>query len=474
MSRCMYGGKRLIPCPFVSLTKNYIRTGDGTPIGVRWEGTITGKIVTHMGSPTSTGSFWTAGGYPADESIGDTAKLGAIFRKQEAIRELFSTDGQILEFQSADATAPIKCTPRITSVNFTDGAWYNTCDYTISFEADAIFVGSNQYGEDVYDDYIKDSRESWQFESDDLLQGESNRTYRVTHEVSAEGKRIFKPDGTIEKTAHKRAREYVEKKLGFDATMLENSNLDDMPVGLNRYNYVRSESIDESAGSYSVTETWVLATEAATENFNISEQYSIDTGLYSVTIDGEITGLETRTDSMAISKSKYENAVIKYDSIVNDIYSRAVSYTGRTLHVTPLSTNVTRSPNQGTISYSREYNTRQSNIVTGSLSESFSVQDSLGNDVIAIIPIPGRARGPILQSIYTSTEKSRTVTVEVVMPIPSGTLLQRYAASPYNSVHTIVEALKPVASQVYRVENSPNWDIGTGRFSLTRQWTYEV
>ena len=471
----MYNEARLIPCPFVSLTKNYIRTGDGTPIGVTWEGTITGKIVTHMGSPDSTGNFWSAGGYPPDETVSDTAKLGAIFRKQEAIRRLFKEDGHLLEFQSANGTQPMKCNPRITSINFTDGTWYNTCDYTISFEADALYLNGYSVGEDVYDDYIKDSKESWQFETDDdVTQNESNRTYRVTHEVSAEGKRIFQPNGSILKTAYTRAREYVEKKLGFDNTMLTNSNLDDMPVSLNRYNYVRSESIDESAGSYSVTETWVLATEAATESFNISEQYSIDTGLYTVTVDGQIDGLETRGDSMGIVKTKYENAVKKYDSIVNDIYSRAVSYTGRSLHATPVSTNVTRSPNQGSISYTREYNTRQSNIITGSLSESFTVQDALGNDVIAIIPIPGRARGPILQSIYTLTEKSRTVTVEIVMPIPSGTLVQRFATSPYSTVDIVVDALKPVASQVYRVENSPSWDMGTGRFSLTRQWTYEV
>ena len=475
MSRCMYNGARLIPCPFISLSKNFIRTGDGTPIGVLWEGTITGKIVTHMGSPDHNGDFWTAGGYPANETVSDTAKLGAIFRKQEAIRKLFAEDGHLLEFQSADGTAPMKCNPRITGITFTDGQWYNTCDYTITFETDMIYVNGSSLGEDSFPDYIKDSKESWQFDTnEDITQDESTRTYRVTHEVSAEGKRIFKPDGTIEKTAYTRAREYVEKKLGFDDTILSNSNLNDMPSGLNRYNYVRSESIDESVGSYSVTETWILATEAATESFNISEQYSIDTGLYTVSIDGQIDGLETRDDEMDIVKSKYENALAKYNSIVNNIYTRAVSYTGRALHTTPVSTNVTISPNQGSISYSREYNTRQSNIVTGSLSESFTVQDSLGNDVIAIIPIPGRAKGPILQNIFTKTEKSRTVTAEIVMPIPSGTLIQRYNSSPYTIVDSIVDGLKPVASQIYTVENSPSWDIGTGRFSLTRQWTYEV
>lgn len=431
MSRCIYNGKRLIPCPLITLNKTFNRLDDGTLLGSTWEGTINGKIVTHMGSPNKNKVFWTLGGFPPDDTVTTDEKLGVIFRKQEAIRELFSEDGYLLEFQSLDGSAPMKCNPRITGITFAEGPWFNVCDYTITFEADTIYINGTVLGEDSNRFQVKSAGETWQIETnEDAVEYEGARTYRLTHDVNAQGKRIFNPDGSVGSGAWERAKEYVVSKLGYDTLMLSGSNVKDLPSYYNAYNHVRSENIDEAGGSYSVTETWFLASGTATEDFNISCSSSSDTSLLSVTIDGTITGLELRDSNMGLVSSKYSGALLKFNSISGVIYSRAQNYAGRNLNIIPLQSTVGKSPNAGSITYSYQYNDRPSNLLPNSLSEIFTVQDSFDNDIIAIIPVPGRARGPVLQDIGTKTERTRSVNVEIVLPIPTGSLTQRYEASP--------------------------------------------
>lgn len=474
MSRCIYNGQRLIPCPFVTITKTFERSEDTTKLGTLWQGTINGTIVTHKGSPDSSGNFWTLGGYPADEAVGDLSKLGVIFRKQEAIRELFSEDGHMLEFQSADATPPMKCNPRITNITFQEGPWYNTCIYNISFEADIIYVNGTVLGEDNYDYFINSASEEWQLETnEDQVEDIGLRTYRLTHNIRVQGKKIYNDDGTISMEAWERGRDWALPRLGMNTAFINSSGVRDMPSYYGGYNHVRNETIGIMDGTYSVTENWILASGGAIEEFDISTRTSVENSLTSVTIDGRITGLETRDADMQLITSKYANASSKFSAISPSIITRASSYSGKNLNVIPLNTTIGRNPNNGTISYSYEYNDRPSNLISGALTESITIQDSKGIDVIAIIPIPFRAQGPILQDIGTKREKTRTLTVEAVMPVPSGTILQRYNAQPSGAVEDIANQIKPTGYQVFQTENTPSWDIQTGRYSFTRQWTYE-
>lgn len=293
---------------------------------------------------------------------------------------------------------------------------------------------------------------------------------------------MFNPDGSVSSGAWEMAKQYVSSRLGFDRGAISGSaipylrgsdNLLSQSYG--GYNHVRSENIDKNGGSYSVTESWILSSGTAIEDFNISSSSSSDSNLVSVTIDGSITGFEIKNpSSMLLTQSKYSGASIMFSSVSGAVYQRARNYSGKNLNVIPLQSTVSKSPIAGLITYSYQYNDRPANLIAGSLSEIFTVQDSFGNDVIAIIPVPGRVRGPVLQDIGTTTETTRTVSVEIVMPTPSGDLKQRYANSPYSTIDTLVDGLKPVGYQVFQVENSPSWDLSTGRFSLNRQWTYEV
>ena len=201
MSRVLYGTSRLIPAPFVSVSKQYSKAGDGRIIGSIFSLTITGKMLAFKGSPDSSGTFWTSGGYPSDETVGTDSRLKAIIRKQEALRNLFSEEGLSLEFQSADGSAPMKCNPRMNSIEFSPDVWYQTCDYTINLEADVVYVNGLALGEDAFSQYIDDASESWSFDTDEDKPETIGvpRTYRVTHSVGAKGKRFYDETGTLVK-----------------------------------------------------------------------------------------------------------------------------------------------------------------------------------------------------------------------------------------------------------------------------------
>lgn len=474
MSRCQYNSRRLIPAPRVSFVKRFLRSQDGTKLGSVWQITVIGTICADGGSPDSDGVFWTVGGYPSFESIPGDSRLGSIFRKQEAIRELFSEDGHSLEWQSADGSAPIKCNPRITDINFSDDLWYNTSQYTISAEADIIYINGTAYGEDDFDTFISDATESWSIDPDDgLVEGPGQRTFKVTHNVSAVGRRVFDDTGGLLSglLSYQWAKRWVTPRVGIDYQIVR-SGIVGAQDYMSAYNHVRSETVDELTGSYGIQESWVLASGNAIEDFNISIKTSNSDGLTVVGIDGNIIGLEQRDSNLNLVTTKYDNANTKFNQISGLILGRAQNYAGLTLNIIPLSTSVTKAPFGGTISYSYEYNNRPSSLIPNARSESIVVLDNNDEDVIAIIPIPGRQAGPIIQDMNTKQEKSRSLTIELVMPLPSGSIIDRLSQKP--NVSSISDSVKPTGSLVKQVQNQESWDINNGRYNLNRSWTYET
>lgn len=486
-TRVMYNGSRLIPAPLVRVDKQYSKTADGENIGTVFSLSIVGKVLAFKGSPDSSGNWWTSGGYPPDETIPHDERLGVLIRKQEALRELFSEEGHMLEFQSADGTAPMKCNPRIISIEFTQDIWYNYFDYTINLEADVVYVNGQALGEDGYSEYITEGSETWAFDTDeDRPQGpDTPRTYRVTHNVSAKGKRFYDDTGTLVKPAWKWAQDWVLPRLGFDETIAlspEVNNLDEATPEYGAWNHIRNEQIDEKGGNYSVTETWVLASTNAIEEFTVSSRNSIDTGLTTVNIEGQVTGLEERNANFEVTNSKYTNAQNKFAVVQAATHTRAQSYSGVTLNVDSVSNTVGRNPVNGVITYSYEYNNRPSNLITGTLSESISVQDNWGVDSFAPIFVLGRNAGPVIQNLGTHRERSRQLNIELVMPIATGSITDRlYTNKPsinpvtQAEIQAIVTAMYPGTFGAVNVnvsDQSSNWD--GQRFALNISWVFEL
>lgn len=504
----MYNGQRLIPAPLVSINKEYQRAGDGTKLGVNFNLGITGTLLAYKGSPDSSGTFWTDPGYPDDEVIPTDSRLSAIERKIDAVRSLFSQDGHQLEFQSADGKAPIKCNPIVQSINFPEGRWHDTVDYTINVQADKLY-GSSLVGasEDDLDYIISSASENWSLQANEQPQGVSlslgagnappsandSRTYTLVHTVNATGKVSYNSAGNLTQAAWKNARDFVESRAGYDSSAITQSLLyigpsedagEEDSYG-SPYNHIRNISYDEVAGTYNLTETWTIANQNYLEQYTVTTTESADTGIVRVSVNGSVTGLyERSSDSVTDTVTGYQNADTAWNTIKSLLITRAQDYSGEFLNIIPLTATVGRNPASGIITYTYEYDSRPTNLITGSKSEVITVSNNWGVNVFAEQLVIGRALGPVLQDIGTKQALKRSLNIEAVLgPVTtvSGvidnteSLYTGPSTTAMSDIQDIVDAANPLTYGLTAFVSSQNdnWSPLTGRYSLNVEWTYE-
>lgn len=494
MGRVSYDSKRIIPAPFVGITKEYKFTDDGTKIGATFALNVVGKIVAYKGSPTSSGTFWTVGGYPGDETLTDSQHLASILRKFEALRDLFSVDGRSFEIQSDDGSPPMKCNPRVKRLVLPDQLNYNVSDYTIELEADVMYGGPliAPSGEDQFANLIDGAKETWQLEFDERPENPYlTNTFRISHAVEAKGKRFFDENGDLVREAWENGKLWVQSRLGLDQSKIQSSGVMNLPSFYAGRNHVRTEVTDELAGEYSVNENWILSSGTALEDFTVTVKNNNQVGTTAVSIDGIVTGLETRNvDTYSLTESKYTAASGKFAYVETQLVTRAQAYSGKTLNIRPLNYTVGRNPNTGVITYAAEYDNRKSNCLPGSMFENITITDNLPTDIYASIGIIGRDEGPILQSIGTISETSRVLNIEVVMEQSGVTDCsleglrnlfnnEKPSKLPATSgiLYNIIQAASPVGfdgvTQIFRKDNQENWNPVERRYSLTLGWTYQ-
>ena len=214
---------RLIPAPFVAISREQHREGSGEIVGYTYIITLTGRILPYKGNPSPAGAWETSESWISTEHSGDdpltdmSADTGfstpkhmeALLKKEKAIREAFSFDGGLLEIISP-GSAPgldntIKCRPRVTSVEFAGGQYVGANDYTITLEADFIYgLGDASTARNSTPGIkfnIKTASEDWSIEEDDeffwlsdtleMTSGERTAAYRITRNISATGQAVF-------------------------------------------------------------------------------------------------------------------------------------------------------------------------------------------------------------------------------------------------------------------------------------------
>ncbi len=492
-----YDGKRIIPVPFVSIRRNRTKTEDGTLIGNLFNITLTGKLVSYRGSPASVvgpddnaywdGQWWIGPGEPDNEALGVVNHFENILRKQESLRQLFANDGKLLELTPCNGAPPLKCNPRILDLTFGEGLWVEVCDYQIELECDNIVGFLIEEGENQFDQYLSGASEQWDLEFADEAENAANQhTFRLSHSISARGKRFYNSEGTLVKEAWEWAKEFCQARLGYQAAHSAPDG-----DGYSGFNYIRAENIDVLGGNYSTSENWVVSKGDALEDFSVSVRNNVQEPVVNVSIEGTIRGLETNSfdvapGSVTVTRTKFQAASGYWEGIRSNIYSRAAGYAGsllpRTLNVNPLSTVVGKNPVAGTISYQYEYDTRESNSIPGCLSELITVSDQNPADVIARIFIIGRANGPILQDLATQTEATRTVSIECVRYAATGIpdtaahattyLNQRPTDAVAKIMNAFAADLSGSYSTVKRVSDSVNWVPQQGRYSRSITWLY--
>lgn len=486
---------------------------------------------------------------PDRQDIPYECALDAMFFKQKVLRELFNRDGQRLEIVPIHTDeSTVICYPRFVSIDFENGIYTDYCKYTVQLECDVLLDKNNDVdidgiliGKDgnqvatlsITEDeiiamsgrFIQAYTDTWSIDASDSM-GETvgdniiSKSYTITRNISAVGKDHYGPqdlnlDGT--RSAHKKkaweqARDFVHFRLqnapvasGYpNFRGVIGSGIFNLVNAYKGFNHTRNESIDVSEGNYSVTETWLLSSGTSYENYNSSVSINTNSPFINVSLQGEIKGLNSSPSSGTIfggnfpvsPSSTYENALSKYYEVSNsgkfgvgcDLFKRANNLVGPELNAQPKSVSVSYNQNAGEINYSLEFDNRPTNILSGVLSENFSITDTYPGDVFASVPVLGRKTGPILQSIGTRTEYKRDLNIDFIVD---------YTDLPYGSGRSSLllqkpSLVEPIRSQLMNLINefSPereygirkwyvnapveNWSPKNGNYSLQLSWTYEL
>lgn len=462
MSAISYDGKAIIPAPFIEIKNEALERPDGSILSRRKSIVVKGKIAADKGSPNSLGVFWTAAGYPPDETIDTNSRLASILEKQEALTALFSQQGKVFMIQPYDGSEPTVFNPRIKTVDFAEGKWFDTCDYTITMEVDESAI--------INAAAVEKYTEEWNIEFLD----EIKKTYRLTRIVSATAKINYDETGTpLFTNAWEAARDFVLNYIGLGIKtqrMIAPGVLD--ATNLSAYNYIRSQHIGETEGTFSVNESWVCfdpnGQPPAVSEQNITLRYSLLENKTNVSIEGTVTGFEVKNNTTyAILSTRYENAVDKWDNyIFPSLKATAELYAGITLNPLIINRQVGLNPLSGTITYHYEYDNSPLPNTSGALTESITINNHNPGQIFAEIPIPGRPLGPILQNMETVTSRKRSISIDILMPPSTISYV-----SPAPNTDAIVIALAPVSSYgVFLQSDEESWTPKSGRY--TRQSTY--
>lgn len=438
------------------------------------------------------------------------------------------------------------CYPRVVSIDFQDGLYINRCDYTITLEADTLLNKNLTIDDDgnplsadskiaisgandghttqqviaLSGAFIESFSESWNIEVDDERAENLSipRSYRITHNISAQGKtHHFPSGGQVHKIpAWQNAKNYVVNNLLAKSGVLDYPNTSplaypsvnnqlgsgtlDLVNTYRGFNHTRTEDIDVAGGSFSVSETFLLASGDSYEDYSMSVSKGIDNAFVNVSIDGTITGLnEVSPSGYGAQPTKpsgaYDNALKKYHDIsksgqfglTSDIYRRAQNSVPFELNSQPKSISLGLNEFNGEITYSLEFDNRPTNIISGVLSENISVNDTYPGDVFAVVPVIGRATGPVLQYIGSRTEYKRDVQIELQMDYTdlhyaSGRGLVTQKPSIVEPTRTqlreLIKSVSPEQEPGVRKYfiNAPNesWSPKTGSYSFSISWTYEL
>lgn len=478
----------------------------------------------------------------------------AIFSKQRALRALFAQDGQRVEITDIldNTGATITCYPRTVSVDFTEGQYITKCDFTIVLEADYLLRGNFDPDQQLVDyegtfansglrntnitidtllndndtAFIESYSEDWSLEADDQT-GESVDnpvSYRISHSLSATGKTVYGPATTgsnpynhntspVDKLnipAWEQAKRFIQKKMGFGGTGIPYPNIlgqigsgtVDLVNSYGGYNHIRTEQINVTDGTYSISENWILSSGTANENFSMSTSTSNSDPFITVQIDGNIKGLRSINPdnfgdpSLIAASGAYANALKKYNQISNsgrfgltsDVYKRANNLVAVELNSQPVSISLGTNQYTGEITYSLSFNNRPTNIISGVIAESITVNDNYPGDVFAIIPVLGRATGPILQYIGGRTEYKRDVSINLTMDytkIPYGdkrntlllkkpSLVEPTASQIASLINELSPKNEPGIRKYFISPPSETWNPKEGTYSFNLSWTYEL
>ena len=326
-----------------------------------------------------------------------------------------------------------------------------------------------------------------------LDQGEIPTIFSIQRSISAQGDSQIDSAGGYSQP-WERARDFIKGKVGYPPELATLSGL--LCPGANVSNNFRTTSVNKAEGSVSVNETYIAMTGTglAYEELQINVAQSNEDVYTKVTVDGTINGLTSINyddcdwDS---TTPKFNNAISFWQNIVSGrIYARAASVYDATLiqsgHITDslnintLNETVGYNPIAGSMTYSYTYDNRPQHCYHHAITEDITFSEKEPEDIFASITILGKISGPLLQSIGTVGQRTRSLSINAILPpvTDCSTTGAGGGASFFNApdvydalVLNYASILNHNYTQVFVTDSSKTWEPKTGRFSLSQSWT---
>jgi len=401
------------------------------------------------------------------------------------IKDIFSCDGVFTI--ECDSVILYSACARVLSVEFaeSDSNWVLSIPYSIQLET--------LDGECCIEDNLLSLEENWSinpeqdcsFFSFDGLRVPA-RALVIEHTVSAAAQDTCIDTGTT--PGWQVARDYVSGMLGF------NEDIVDTNLGMNclgdyqLYNYYRQSEFNTSAGSYQITETWVMAQHTGDdpyikETVEVSVNKSNSSRLATVTISGEVLGYEDvnfDTGCYNVVSTKYENALEYFnDYLVDTLAEKAEAMSGLTLSPAPVSSSVSHNPCAGRIAYNYTFDNAIFCLTIPEcdvLAENITISENNPADVYAEHRVLGKAC-PILQNLGIRTKGTKEINITLTLdcgdPCSNNYLYEKPILTGVDAIiEDCYDNLTGTYGAVYTDSDSESWDGKSGVYNRRVAFSY--
>lgn len=508
-----FGGMELITFDYgytISATKDYNRSDDSTVFSDKRTITVRGSIAADGDDPSvKYQDLLTAALDVADKGL---TVSGRQKNTQTGILTISGPTGAVIQtfnnavFVSSSSSEPPE-----------DTAGIHFIEVSLVFEA---IVSDAPYR-------LKSASETWDIkrldqntlESTDLI-GSVYFNFEITHNITAEGM----VDIENSKEAFEQAYQYVQnRKKGVDVSPVVNdiigqamynsfspktwqvdSNASPYPSNLssfNVFNTTRTSSSDIAKGAYSLTTVYTLVKNSDPVSLTLDAKINADeSGGMTIAVDGTVEGL-TNSDTTSPISDKFGNAQTYYDKIsgsnkfgngssififANSLMTYYDVFDKGLLWDKPTSVSVGHNRQVGSISFSVTYKVVPSEYkalldLVGGLSAVITFTDTnphdrnVQNQKVVLIPILGnKTKGPIIQDMSTTTERTRNVSIEVIVPQDKRTKTNDAVRKLITDEANTYAPTVPSGGKIYVQDFQETWDWINGKCATTIQWVYRI
>jgi hypothetical protein len=248
---------------------------------------------------------------------------------------------------------------------------------------------------------------------------------------------------------------------------------------------------DELAKSFSLTRAYrEQGTPLYREEFQISRDQSLENAITTITVNGTVQGMSAELGTNSIERFNAASGAF-FTTIQPLIRDRALELvpSGSCIGDAAIQTTLGFNKLNGTITYSNRFDNRFLTSNPNIRDEKIDVTVTLPAEVIAIIPIPKKPDGPILQNQETVTGPSKALKITYTMT-PSGIncgevstvnqgLLEQEALTESNILVnntplTDTRGEKPVATNVFRTADQYSFNRQSLVFTRSVTWQYTI